>query len=125
MQLIDTHVHLNFELIKEQVHKNKLITYQEYSSYPKIIKDLSFIIHQDISFQDLKTILYVNGSKFLTEINLLDEYRGSSIPSQHISLCLQFVFQSDTQTLKTKRIEKILDHLKLLLVEKFQVVIRT
>lgn len=116
---------LNFELIKEQVHKNKLITYQEYFSYPKIIKDLSFIIHQDISFQDLKTILYVNGSKFLTEINLLDEYRGSSIPSQHISLCLQFVFQSDTQTLKTKRIEKILDHLKLLLVEKFQVVIRT
>ena len=116
---------LNFELIKEQVHKNKLITYQEYSSYPKIIKDLSFIIRQDISFQDLKTILYLNGSKFLTEINLLDEYRGSSIPSQSISLCLQFVFQSDIQTLKTARIEKILDHLKSLLIDQFQVVIRT
>jgi phenylalanyl-tRNA synthetase beta chain len=116
---------LNFELIKEQVQKNKLITYQEYSSYPKIIKDLSFIISQDISFQDLKKILYLNGSKFLTEINLLDEYRGSSIPSQHSSLCLQFVFQSDTQTLKTKKIEKTLDHLKSLLIHKFKVVIRT
>jgi phenylalanyl-tRNA synthetase beta subunit len=26
----------------------------------------------------------------LSEINLLDEYRGSSIPESHTSLCLQF-----------------------------------
>ena len=116
---------LNFELIKEQVQKNKLITYQEYSSYPTIIKDLSFIISQDIPFQKLKKILELNGSQFLTEINLLDEYRGSSIPSNHSSLCIQFVFQSNSQTLKNKKIEKILDHIKSLLIQKFNVIIRT
>jgi phenylalanyl-tRNA synthetase beta chain len=116
---------LNFELIKEQIQKNKVTIYQEYSSYPKVIKDLSFIIHQDIAFQDLKEILYLNGSKFLTEINLLDEYRGSSIPVDHTSLCIQFVFQSDQETLKNKKIEKILDHLKSLLVDQFKVVMRT
>lgn len=115
---------LNLEFIKEQVQKNKLLGYKEYSSYPKIIKDLSFIIRQDIAFQDLKKILYLNGSKFLTEINLLDEYRGSSIPSGHSSLCIQFVFQSDHETLKTKKIEKILYHLKSLLIDKFSAVIR-
>jgi phenylalanyl-tRNA synthetase beta chain len=116
---------LNFELIKEQIQKNKVTSYQEYSSYPKVIKDLSFIIHQDISFQNLKEILYLNGSKFLTEINLLDEYRGSSIPLNYTSLCIQFVFQSDKQTLETKKIEKILGHLKSLLIHQFNVVIRT
>jgi len=116
---------LNFELIKEQVQRNKLTTYQEYSLYPKIIKDLSFIINQSISFNELKEILYLNGSKFLAEINLLDEYHGGSIPSNQISLCVQFVFQSETQTLTNKKIEKILNHLKILLISKFNVVIRT
>lgn len=116
---------LNFELIKEQIQINKVTTYREYSSYPKVIKDLSFIIHQDITFQKLKEILYLNGSKFLTEVNLLDEYRGSSIPADHTSLCIQFVFQSDKQTLKNKKIEKILDHLKSLLIDQFNVVMRT
>jgi phenylalanyl-tRNA synthetase beta chain len=116
---------LNFELIKEQIQKNKVTVYQEYSSYPKVIKDLSFIIHQDIPFQNLKKILYLNGSKFLTDINLLDEYRGSSIPADHTSLCIQFVFQSDKQTLKNKKIERILDHLKSLLIDEFDVVMRT
>jgi phenylalanyl-tRNA synthetase beta chain len=116
---------LNFELIKEQIQKNKVTVYQEYSSYPKVIKDLSFIIHQDIPFQNLKKILYLNGSKFLTDINLLDEYRGSSIPADHTSLCIQFVFQSDKQTLKNKKIERILDHLKSLLIAEFNVVMRT
>lgn len=116
---------LNFELIKEQIQKNRVTVYQEYSSYPKVIKDLSFIISQDVSFQDLKEILYLNGSKFLTEINLLDEYRGSSIPVNQTSLCIQFVFQSDQETLQNKKIEKILDHLKSLLVDQFEVVMRT
>ena len=82
---------MNFELIKEQIQKNKVTTYQEYSAYPKVIKDLSFIIDQNVAFQTLKEVLYLNGSKFLTEVNLLDEYRGSSIPADQVSLCIQFV----------------------------------
>ena len=115
---------LNFELIKTQIQRNTVPLYQEYSLYPKIIKDLSFIINNQISFEELKKTLYNNGSKFLTEIHLLDEYTGASIPDKHISLCLQFVFQSENKTLKNKKIEMILDHLKLLLVEKFNATIR-
>ena len=125
---ISTNLYLfefDFEVIQSQIQTNKLAVYQEYSSYPKVIKDLSFVIHKDIAFQDLKEILYLNGSKFLLEINLLDEYSGSSIPVDHTSLCLQFVFQSKQETLKNKKVEKILDHLKLLLVDQFKVVMRT
>lgn len=116
---------LNFELIKEQIQRNQLTFYQDYSFYPKIIKDLSFIISQNIPFQTLKKAIYLNGSQFLTEISLLDEYRGSSIPINQSSLCIQLIFQSNTQTLKNKQIEKILEHLKTMLIEKFNVVIRT
>jgi phenylalanyl-tRNA synthetase beta chain len=115
---------LNFEAIKEQAQKNKVIIFQDYSLYPKIIKDLSFIIANTISFDEVKKSLYFNGSKVLKEINLLDEYRGSSIPANHTSLCVQFVFQSENQTLTNKQIERILTSLKFLLIHKFDAEIR-
>ena len=115
---------LNFEAIKEQAKKNKLIVVQDYSLYPKMIKDLSFIIPINTSFEELKKSLYLNGSKILKEINLLDEYRGTSIPLNYTSLCVQFVFQAENQTLTNKKIEEILNNIILLLTDKFDATIR-
>ena len=125
---ISSHLYLfefNFDLIQTQMERNKLAVYNEYSSYPKVVKDLSFIIHKNHSFKELKKILYLNGSQFLVDINLLDEYDGKNIPKDYTSLCLQFVFQSNKATLQNKKIETILDHLKTILVTKFEATIRT
>lgn len=124
---ISTDIYLfefNFDIIKHRIQQNKLSIYQEYSLYPKIIKDLSFIIKDDISFSKIKELLYLNGSNFLKEINMLDEYRGKSIPPQHISLCLQLVFQSNFETLQTEKVETIINSLTNLLMKKFKVIIR-
>lgn len=114
----------DFELLQKQIQTNKLSVYHDYSAYPKIIKDLSFIIHKNNSFQEIQKILYLNGSQFLTEINLLDKYYGTTIPDDHISLCLQFVFQSNEITLKNKKIENIMEHLKVVLETKFNATLR-
>jgi phenylalanyl-tRNA synthetase beta chain len=115
----------NFNLIQNEIQANKLITYQEYPVYPKIVKDLSFIVHQDIPFKTLQKALYLNGTKFLSEINLLDEYRGPSIFEKHTSLCLQLTFQSNEKTLQNKKIESIVKDLELLLTNKFYALIRS
>ena len=115
----------DFTLIKNQLKENKFKNYQEYSLYPKIIKDLSFIIDKNISFNQLKEILYLNGSKYLTDVTLLDEYRGTSIPENCTSLCLQLSFQSTEKTLQTAQVENIINHLQSLLISKFKVEIRT
>jgi phenylalanyl-tRNA synthetase beta chain len=103
---------------------NQLTMYKEYSSYPKIIKDISFIIKRDIPFNELQETLYYNGTKFLSEINLLDEYTGKSIPDQHISLCFQLIFQSNEKTLQNKEIEEILNNLRFVLTNRFNAIIR-
>jgi phenylalanyl-tRNA synthetase beta chain len=116
---------LDLGIIQNQIQKNQLTIYKPYILYPKIIKDISFIIHQNVSFTELKKFLYANGTKFLVEINLVDEYKGKSIPFDHTSLCLQLVFQSNEKTLQTKDIEIIIKNFELLLIEKFDVLIRT
>jgi phenylalanyl-tRNA synthetase beta chain len=114
----------NLDLVKDQIKTNKLSTYKEYSLYPKIVKDLSFIIEQTISFEEIQKTLRFNGTKFLTEINLLDEYKGKSVPDNHISLCLQLVFQSNEKTLQNKDVENIINELQNLLINCFNVKIR-
>lgn len=115
----------DFESIQNQIQGNTLTVYKDYSSYPKITKDLSFIINQDISFDQIRSILHLNGTKFLSEIILLDDYRGSGIPENYTSLCLQLIFQSNEKTLENKKVEEILDNLQLILKNKFDVQIRT
>ena len=112
---IDSEIYIfefDLEVIQNQIQKNQLAIYKPYVLYPKIYKDISFIIHQDISFNELKKLVYINGTKYLSEIHLLDEYKGDSIPDKHISLCLQLVFQSNEKTLQTKDVEVIVKNLQ-------------
>jgi phenylalanyl-tRNA synthetase beta chain len=114
----------NLDLVKDQLQTNKLAIYQEYSVYPKIVKDLSFIVEQTISFEQIQKTLLFNGTKFLKEVNLLDQYQGKSIPDKHLSLCLQLVFQSDEKTLQNKDVETIIAELQIILTDCFHIQIR-
>jgi phenylalanyl-tRNA synthetase beta chain len=115
----------DLQIIHDQIQNNKLTLYKDYSTYPKIVKDLSFIIKKDTSFKEIQETLYSNGTEFLSEIKLLDEYRGKSIPDQQTSLCLQLTFQSSKKTLENKEIENIINKLQVILINKFNAVIRT
>ena len=115
----------DFESIKNQIQINKLKMYQNYSFYPRVVKDLSFIIDKNISFKEIEKLLYLNGTAFLINITLLDEYKGESIPDNHISLCLQLTFQSNVKTLQNKEIENIIANLQTLLTDKLNAKIRT
>lgn len=115
---------LDFEMIKKFKEKVIMTNFKNYSLYPRITKDLTFNSPNDISFEKLKEFLQINGTRFLTDIKLLDKYIGVSTPSGHVSLCIQFIFQSNVETLEGKQIEKLLHDLKLALKKKFNISIR-
>ena len=99
---ISSELHLfefDFDLIKNVLQTNKITIYKEYSLYPKIVKDLSFVIHRNIAFSEIRRVLLKNGTRFLNDIKFLDEYRSESLMPDHISLCLQLIFQSQEKTL--------------------------
>ena len=115
----------DFELLKNTLQNTKLPVYKHYSVYPKIIKDLSFIVNQNISFDQIKQTIIENGTHFLIQIKLLDEYRGQSIPINHTSLCIQLIFQSNEKTLINKEVEEIVTNLQLQLTKQYNVISRS
>jgi len=114
----------NLELLRDEFKYKKLSYYKNYSLYPKIIKDLSFIISQNITFEKIKNTIFSITPNFLISIELLDEYQGKSIPKQMTSLCIQLIFQSNEKTLINKEIETIIETIKLVLIEQFNIIIR-
>ena len=114
----------NLDFIKTEFQDRKLALYQPYSTYPKITKDLSFVVDQTVSFNEIENTLLQNGSEYLTKIELLDEYRGDSIPEHQTSLCIQLTFQSSQKTLVTKEIDEILKHFQMVLETEYNVDIR-
>ena len=114
----------NFEVLKNTFKQKKLALYQQYSLYPTITKDLSFIVDRNISFTEIKTTILNSGTKYLKSVKLLDEYQGSSIPKHQTSLCIQLTFQSTEKTLVTKEIDEILTDLFKILETEYSITIR-
>jgi len=115
---------LEFKTIREEFIKQNLPLYQPYSLYPKISKDLSFIVSKEITFKQIEITILKIATQYLTNIKLLDQYEGDSIPDDQISLCIQLTFQSTEKTLTTKEIEKILENIEMFLTQEHNVKIR-
>jgi phenylalanyl-tRNA synthetase beta chain len=115
----------NLEIIKNDYKYKKLLNYNIYSLYPKVFKDLSFIISKKISFTKITNLIFSISPSVLVSIDLLDEYTGNSIPETMTSLCIQFTFQSNEKTLLTKEVEEIIKNIKFVLTEEFNCIIRS
>jgi phenylalanyl-tRNA synthetase beta chain len=115
----------NLEIIKNDYKYKKLLNYNIYNLYPKVFKDLSFIISKKISFTKITNLIFSISPNVLISIDLLDEYKGNSIPETMTSLCIQFTFQSNEKTLLNKEVEEILKNIKFVLTEEFNCIIRS
>ena len=115
---------LELKTIREKFKKQSLPLYQPYSLYPKISKDLSFVVDKKITFKQIETTISKIATEYLTNIKLLDQYEGNSIAEDQVSLCLQLTFQSTQKTLTTKEIEKIIENIETVLIKTYNIKIR-
>lgn len=112
------------DVIKKEFYSRSLALYKSYKTYPKITKDLSFIIDRSIPFNHIKQTLLNREKKYLKTVDLLDEYRGKPILDTQTSLCIQLTFQSTKKTLVTKEIDQIVNDLQMVLETEHHAIIR-
>lgn len=115
----------NFNTLKNHDLNTELPMYLNYSSYPKVTKDISFIINNNISFETIQNYIYQMNSNLLTNIELLDKYYGKLIPLNHSSLCIKLTFQSNLKTLKTNDVDTLVAKIESGLQTDFSSQIRT
>ena len=116
---------LDFKLLVSKLTNTLQFVYQKYSLYPRVLKDLSFIVNKHISFSSIKNAIYSCSSDLLIDVQMLDNYKNQSMDLDQVSLCIQLIFQSKEKTLKTEDIELVINQISSVLINKYQIILRT
>jgi phenylalanyl-tRNA synthetase beta chain len=98
--------------------------YQTFSTYPASDRDLAFFAPLTVSFADLEKAVRQVGGDLLTTVQLFDEYRGQGVPEGQRSLALRMVYRAD-RTLTDGDVDPVHQKVRDILVEKFQVALRS
>ncbi len=114
------------EFLTEEIFKNSLkeIKYEDFSRFPAVDRDISFLIDKEISFQKIRDLISRMKIEELVDVNLIDVYGGKGIPEGKVSYTIRVVFQKKERTLTDDEADKLRDAIVSLLVKKFKISFR-
>jgi phenylalanyl-tRNA synthetase beta chain len=82
--------------------------FHDIPKFPPVLRDLSFIVSNKYSYNEIINSIYSINKKLITKVELFDEYIGKNIKDEYRSLTYSLVFSSDTKTLTDDYINNIL-----------------
>jgi len=80
--------------------------YEPPPKVPAVVRDLSFLVDGDVSYQDIKSAVDRAGVAFLEAFDVIDRYAGPGVPAGKTSLSLRFVFRNPQATLLAGEADK-------------------
>lgn len=103
---IDMYV-CEISLTKLLEHKSSDVKYTELNKYPKVEKDMAFVVDKNIPAEDILKEIKKSGGKLLTNIVIFDIYEGDKIESTKKSIAYNLTFEDYTRTLTEEEVMNI------------------
>jgi phenylalanyl-tRNA synthetase beta chain len=110
---------LNLKEFGDWRKTSSISIYKEYSKYPSIIKDISFIIDKNVNFENVKDIVQ-KSCENLKNIYFFDIY-FDPLNFQQINIGIRLEFQSLLETLTNEQIENEIQKVKEILIKDFKI----
>ena len=85
----------------------KAFQYLPVPKFPSVSRDLSFVAKRDISYESIKDELERMSLPYLESYELVDRFSGPSLPKDHVSLSVRFVFRHPGSTLLAGDVDKL------------------
>ncbi|GAB2995434.1 phenylalanine--tRNA ligase subunit beta [Cyclobacterium sediminis] len=85
--------------------------FQEISKFPEVRRDLSLVIDQEVTFDQIRQMATKVGGKLLKRINVFDMYKGDKLDEGKKAYAMSFYLQDNQQTLTDKVIDKTMSKL--------------
>lgn len=89
----------------------KRSVFKELPKFFEVRRDLSLLIDESVTFDQLKKIACDVDRKYIKEVTVFDVYQGKGIPQGKKSYAVSFVLQDEKETLKDSKIEDIMGRL--------------
>lgn len=98
---------IDMELLLPFVRLKKKI--EAVPKYPPVVRDVSFIVPDDISSDRIENIMSEEAKELLENIKLFDYYKGKQVPSGFKSMSYSLCFRSNKKTLTDEEINQLQD----------------
>ncbi len=96
-----------------------------FSTYPASDRDLAFFVDTKTSVAELERSMRKAGGKLLDSVELFDEYKGKGVPDGKRSLAFRMVYRTIDRTLTDADVDPLQQEIRDVLVDRFQVELRS
>jgi phenylalanyl-tRNA synthetase beta chain len=96
----------------------------ELPKYPEVRRDLALLLNRSVSFAELEKLAFATEKKLLKEVGLFDVYEGEKIENGMKSYALYFILQDDQGTLTDEQIDKVMNRLIKVYIERLNARVR-
>lgn len=100
------------------------VVYQEIPKFPEVRRDLSMVIDQQTSFDDICRVALQKERKLLKAINVFDVYEGKNVGEGKKSYAVSFILQDAGKTLDDRSIDQVMQKLIRAFTEELGIAIR-
>ncbi|NOY21975.1 MAG: phenylalanine--tRNA ligase subunit beta [Acidobacteria bacterium] len=98
--------------------------FRPFSMMPRTERDSAFLLDRDIRYSEIESFLKNLDVPYLKNVRLFDRYEGKGVPTGKVSIAVNFVFQSDDQTLNNDEINELHQKMVAAFIDKFGAVLR-
>ena len=79
--------------------------WKEISRFPRVVRDLAWIVAEDITWKEFESCLWGNSNELVQEIRLFDLYKNKDLMPNQKSFAVRVTLQDNTATLTEQKIE--------------------
>lgn len=113
---------LNLQAIETNMASTQIFT--EISKQPAVSRDIALLVDDQLSHQDIVTIIEGLGLKYLESIKLFDVYAGANIEPGKKSMAYSLTFQNPQESLRDEEVAKYMNKISEALLEKANAQVR-
>ncbi|MDR2141678.1 MAG: phenylalanine--tRNA ligase subunit beta [Deltaproteobacteria bacterium] len=100
------------------------LTFQGWSSYPGVYRDLAIVVSEAVPARALVETIQADPSLPLSQVEVFDIYQGEKIPRGQKSLAFRLFFQSPERTLTDELVNGYFNSITTRLAERFSATLR-
>jgi phenylalanyl-tRNA synthetase beta chain len=112
-----------WETLLDLLHMNR-VKYAEVAKFPEMRRDLSLLINEEVSFDQIEQAARKQERKILKEVSLFDVYKGKNLDAGKKSYAVSFVFRDESKTLNDVQIDTVMQKITSQLQKEFDAILR-
>jgi phenylalanyl-tRNA synthetase beta chain len=116
-------VEINLEALFRIISSLPSFRFQESAKYPAVIRDLAFVVLEDILYNDIKKEIS-DFNPLVSSVELFDVYVGDKISAHEKSLAFHINYQAPDRTLTSIEVDSLQTELVNHLITKFEAKLR-